>query len=267
MTYRCDMVKDLMPLCLDYEATEASEQVVIKHLAECQECAKYYEELSKEMVPMGGNEELEDKYVALAKKIRKRNVVLRELSVLIGVVVGIFVFLCLNYASGYRFTSRAAADISGRLNFTSQEIGSYEWKDDLHFYIYDSYSCYDVVAVEKRWRGWKRIDNCLNWPKWSMYDENVGIEMAGQLWHCRYTEGVQLFPIIVYDENVKTVKATCFGETQTKEVKVGELTMITFETVDEQTNKVEATAYDASGEAIYRLEDKMGQWIWVPIEG
>ena len=34
MKYRCDMVKDLMPLCLDHEASESSEQTVIEHLAE-----------------------------------------------------------------------------------------------------------------------------------------------------------------------------------------------------------------------------------------
>ena len=42
MKYKCDMVKDLMPLCLDHEASESSEQTVIEHLAECRECSKYF---------------------------------------------------------------------------------------------------------------------------------------------------------------------------------------------------------------------------------
>ena len=48
MKYRCDMVRDLMPLCLDHEASESSEQTVIERLAECKECTKeFYSELKK----------------------------------------------------------------------------------------------------------------------------------------------------------------------------------------------------------------------------
>ena len=72
MKYKCDMVKDLMPLCLDHEATEASEQTVIEHLVECKECTKYYEALGKEMKPMEEHNDKDNKYIQLAAKIRKR---------------------------------------------------------------------------------------------------------------------------------------------------------------------------------------------------
>lgn len=263
MKYRCDMVKDLMPLCLDHEATEDSERTVIEHLAECKECTKYYEDIGKEMKPVREHSDGDNKYVQLAAKIRKRRIIA---SALRGIFIFIFCFTCLNYALGYRWDSKAAADLSGRLNFESKIITSFEWKDDLHFYVYDSYSCYDVICVEKTLLGWKMFETCLNWPKWSMYDETIGIETAGALCHFRYDEGVQIFPVIPYDEKVKTVEVSCYGQTQTKEVTAGEVMLFTFDAIYGQSNTVEATAYDAMGNAIYCLEEQSNLWIWVPLK-
>jgi hypothetical protein len=263
MKYRCDMVKDLMPLCLDHEASESSEQTVIEHLAECRECSKYYEALGKEMEPIEIQNDKENKYIRLASKLRKKR---KITAAFITLFVCIFCFSCLCYANGYRLSSRAAADLSGRLKDVSQIVACYEWKDDLHFYIYDSYSCYDVVHVERTLLGWKQFDTYLNWPKWSIYEENIGIEMAGSTLHFRYDEGVQLFPVRVYDENVKSIEVTCFGQTQTKEVSSGEVVLFTFDAPLGQSNEeVEATAYDESGNAVYRLEIQNGMWIWVSI--
>ncbi len=100
---------------------------------------------------------------------------------------------------------------------------------------------------------------------WSMYDENLSIEIAGELCHFRYDEGVQIFPIIPYDPNVKTVEVTCFEQTQTKEVETGEVTLFTFDAIYGNSNIVEATAYDAMGNSIYRLEDKDNRWIWATV--
>ena len=262
MKYRCDMVKDLMPLCLDQEATEASEQTVIEHLAECRECSKYYEILGKEWKPMEEQSAKDNKYVQLAAKIRKRK---KLTAVAVTLFVWIFCFACLNYALGYRLNSKAAADISGRLNFKSKMIASFEWKNDSHFYIYDSDSCYDVIGVERTLFGWKKVDTCLNWPKWSLYYEEIGIETAGTLCYFKYDEGVQIFPIIPYDPNVKVVEVTCYGQTQTKEVKTGEVTLFTFDAIYGQANTVEANAYDAEGNTLYRFDEIENLWIWVSV--
>ena len=87
---------------------------------------------------------------------------------------------------------------------------------------------------------------------------------TGALCFFRYDERVQIFPIIPYDENVKTVKVTSYEQTQTKEVKTGEVALFTFDAIDGQSNTVEATAYDAMGNTIYRLETQDNHWIWVP---
>ncbi len=259
MKYRCDMVKDLMPLCLDHEASESSEQTVIEHLAECKECTKYYEAIGKEMEAIEENDEKESKYVTLAQKLRKRK---RITGVLLGFFVGMFCFICLTYASGYRLNSKDAADLSGRLYGASQLIASFEWKDDYHFYIYDTYNCYNVVPVERTILGWKQHDLFLNWPKWSVYDKNIGIETAGALCSFRYDEGVQLFPVRVYDENVKSIEVTCYGQTLQKEVELGKVVLFTFDAIGD-SNEIEATAYDEKGKVVYRLGE---EHIWELVE-
>ena len=68
MKYRCDMVKDLMPLCLDHAASASSEQTVIEHLAECKECSKYYEAIGEEIEPIEEQKVNETKIEEAKKK-------------------------------------------------------------------------------------------------------------------------------------------------------------------------------------------------------
>lgn len=259
MKYKCEMIRDLMPLCLDQTATEASEQAVTAHIAECRDCAGYYEMLGKEIAVEAGNTAPENKYIRLAAKIRKRNLAIR---LFISSIIVLIWGLCVNYAAGYRLDPQKAADTSGRLNYKSQVIGSYEW-NDWKFYFYDSYSCYDVVLVEKTWHGWGVTDTCLNWPKW--FEDGDGIEMAGALCHWSDDKGIQLFPFIVRDSNVKTVEVTVFDETKTMEVVPNEFTLVTFEDSGEMGNDTaRATAYDEAGNPLYTLETEKGYWVWKP---
>ena len=41
----CRVMRDLMPLCIDGAASEASRELVVKHVWECEECAKVYAEM------------------------------------------------------------------------------------------------------------------------------------------------------------------------------------------------------------------------------
>ena len=262
MKYRCDMVRDLMPLCLDHEATKDSEQTVIEHLAECKECSEYYVALGKELESLNEQDDRDAKYVLLAAKIRKRK---KIIGAVISIILLIQCIACLGYALGFRLSPKAAADKSGALNNQAELIASFEWKANHHFYIYDSHSFYNVIPVERTLLGWKRIESVQYWPKWSWYDETVGIETAGTVCYYKYDEGVELFPIIPYDTNIKTVEVTCYGETQTKEVKTGEVTLFTFDANHGQDNTIEANAYDASGKIIYRYEKQGKVWGWMPV--
>jgi len=265
MKYKCDMVKDLMPLCLDHEATKASEQTVIEHLAECKACADYYEEMVKDLMPSEKKKTFENKYRELAKRLRKEKMVWRIVAALIWGVTLVFAL----YAWGYRTNSLAAVELSGKLNESSELLGSYEWKKDCHFYFYDNMACYEVVTAERSVLGWKQFDTWLNWPKWSLYDgrvEGTGIDVTGELCHYRYDEGVQLFPVVVHDEKVKSMEVTCYGKTETKEILPGTFTLFAFDAVSGQSDALEAVAYDGDGGPLYRYEKKNGYWVFVPVE-
>lgn len=266
MKYKCDMVQDLMPLCVDGSATETSKAVVVEHLAECKTCVAYYEELNKELSVESEEEQPSSKYVALAKRIRKRKYISRSIIALIIIVVYAGI---MNFALGYRMKAQSAADLSGRLNTKSVVIGSYPWKGRI-FYFYDSDSCYDVVGVRKTWHGWVKQDNCLNWPK--IYKENddygelEGIQMVGTLYFWEYDEGIQLVPMMVLDEEVKKLEVSCFGRTKTVEPSTEELTFVTFENSDTSlSNEIQGNAYDAKGELLYTLESKYGYRMWIPV--
>ena len=49
-------------------------------------------------------------------------------------------------------------------------------------------------------------------------------------------------------------------------MRVFEFTLYTFAAVSGQINTVEATAYDAEGKGLYRLEDQEACWVFVPVE-
>lgn len=268
MKYKCEMVQDLMPLCIDESATEASKAVVVQHLAECKACTTYYEELNKKVCVDKDTNQLESRYATLAKKIRRRRLIGRFVR---ATIVGIVYFCLVNYAMGYRLRPQKAADLSGRLNYQSEVIGSYEW-NNMIFYFYDSYSCYDVIGVKKTWHGWINEDSCLTWPKFYTQKDGdyvqEGIQFAGTLCYCSYEGGaVQLIPFIVLDEAVKQVEISCFGETKTMEPEVGEFSIITFEPSGEiQRNEFTGTAYDAGGNPLYTIGDEFGYSMWIPVE-
>lgn len=257
MKYKCDMVRDLMPLCLDDSATQASKQAVIEHMAECESCVSYYETMSKALDIDEAMENPEKKYVQVATKLRKKKRLIRYV---VSYAILLFVLCCLNYSGGYRFTAKAAANTSGRLNYRSELIGSYEW-NNWEFFFYDSYSCYDVVSVKKTWHGWHVVNTSLNWPK--VFDED-GICTAGALYHCSENKGIQLFPVIASDERVCSISVTVFGKTVKTNVRTDEFTLIAIPSEsDEMSNSnLTATAYDALGNAIYQINAKERDFRW-----
>lgn len=50
MKTQCDIVRDLMPLCIDEAASAESTKYVDEHVAECEECKSYYEKM-KAVIP------------------------------------------------------------------------------------------------------------------------------------------------------------------------------------------------------------------------
>lgn len=50
MKHECDIIRDLMPMCMDDTASQASRKAVTEHAAECAECHRIFEEM-KNTIP------------------------------------------------------------------------------------------------------------------------------------------------------------------------------------------------------------------------
>ncbi|MBQ2954062.1 MAG: zf-HC2 domain-containing protein [Clostridia bacterium] len=92
----CQVMRDLMPLCIDGAASEASRELVVKHVWECEECAKVYAEMQGHLLTP---KEAPDYLDEAARKLRKRRknkrrllVALTALLTAVLVMVGAFVW-------------------------------------------------------------------------------------------------------------------------------------------------------------------------------
>lgn len=83
---KCEIIRDLLPLHIDGLTSKESNQEIEKHLKNCEECQKYYQEMTGDIDNFSviTNEEIED--VNLIKKIKKKN---RKKA--LGIFVGAFV--------------------------------------------------------------------------------------------------------------------------------------------------------------------------------
>ena len=90
MKTQCDVVRDLMPLCIDDAASAESTKYVAEHMAECEECKAYYEKM-KAVIPKQegaeeGQEQAEFGKAAELMKLKHRIRVRRN--VFIGILIG-----------------------------------------------------------------------------------------------------------------------------------------------------------------------------------
>lgn len=111
MKYDHEIIRDLMPLCIDGIASEKSNAAVQEHIAECPACEKEWEQMKKtintsENVPVPEDTK---KYKETAKRVRKKNRWIL-LKVTLGTLVLAFIIGYIgNFIDGARFTARGAA--------------------------------------------------------------------------------------------------------------------------------------------------------------
>ena len=95
MNKECNIVRDLMPLCIDGAASEASRELVVKHVWECEECAAAYAQMQGELqaAPQEEQAYLDETARRLRRKRKNRRRLLVALTAMltaIVVVAGIF---------------------------------------------------------------------------------------------------------------------------------------------------------------------------------
>lgn len=111
MKFECDMVKDLMPLCIDNMASEASKKVVQEHLKECEGCSSEWNKLQNGIDSLLETEVPEEtkQYVKTAKRIQKRVIrMIAITAITTAIVLGSIKIIMTFGVAGGRFTLEKA---------------------------------------------------------------------------------------------------------------------------------------------------------------
>lgn len=260
MKYNCNMMKDLMPLCMDGAASEASEKAVTEHLADCLDCQNYYEQISKGTDIGDPSETITEErlqYKIIAKKLTIYRLIRRSFVSFFCMIV---ILSALWYSGGYRITSLAAAKTSKWVNQESILVADYDW-GEWHFYFYENASMYNSVITKKRNILWQDHNNNF----WTEKTSN-GLNMAGFInFYTDFKGGIIILPVQNNTSEVLTVEIIVGGQIIKKEIKeeAAELFVKEFMEQDEYTdNKIQGKAYSTDGTLSYILKNE-----WSTISG
>ena len=100
MDKNCDIIRDLMPACIENTASEASQQAVMTHISTCEECRKIYEDMS---APLPDSFPPQKDAKETAKKIaavRHKRIALIALA---GLLVGMLIFGVISLTTHQKF--------------------------------------------------------------------------------------------------------------------------------------------------------------------
>ena len=96
MHENCNIMRDLMPLCIDGAASDDSHRAVSRHIADCDECLKYYRELQTDMTRALESRPTEDE-VKQAMRLVARKRRRRILLIVLAAAAGLFLLWALLY--------------------------------------------------------------------------------------------------------------------------------------------------------------------------
>lgn len=114
----CDVVKDIMPLCVDDACSDISKQLVADHINACAECKKLWDSYS---IPSITNELRDDNgkmFQELTAQIKKKNRKKTILALIGGILISIILFAFINLIVFGLLTS-------GRENYVTIDIDNY----------------------------------------------------------------------------------------------------------------------------------------------
>lgn len=96
---KCAVTRDLMPLCIDGTASEASQRRVQKHVTDCPPCATVYQEMQTQIDLDVPDQKETEQFETAVKKVRHKHAWRRLRNVLLGIVMALVV--CAGLAYGY----------------------------------------------------------------------------------------------------------------------------------------------------------------------
>ncbi len=96
---KCAVARDLMPLCIDGTASEASQRRVKKHVVDCQPCATVYQEMQTQIDLDMPDQQEAAQFDTAVKKVKHKHAWRKLRNVLLGVLLALVV--CAGAAYGY----------------------------------------------------------------------------------------------------------------------------------------------------------------------
>ena len=87
MRHECDIVRDLMPMCVDGTASDKTRAMVEEHVEECPPCDKVYAEMQREAKLELPVQSAAPEFVTTVKKMRSRRKRRTWLTLLLGVMI------------------------------------------------------------------------------------------------------------------------------------------------------------------------------------
>lgn len=96
---KCAVTRDLMPLCIDGTASEASQRRVKKHVVDCPPCATVYQEMQTQIDLDTPDQQEAAQFDTAVKKVKHKHAWRKLRNVLLGVLLALVV--CAGAAYGY----------------------------------------------------------------------------------------------------------------------------------------------------------------------
>lgn len=189
----CSLIKDLLPLYIDDLCSNESMKIIKKHLADCSECSKEYEQLTNQPKIKIVNDNSTELIKGVGKMFKKdkKKAIIKTISIFLAVFIllGVFAFLKLPlmlYENKFSSVSSACEVLesgdNSKSNYSNEyfdlyidaKFGEYtEKKTDLGAYILDFGNNKNIV----------------------IYDENQGVPVPTMDEHKAYLKDLK-YPIV-----------------------------------------------------------------------
>ena len=294
MKYEHEVIRDLMPLCIDGIASPQSERTVQEHIKECPDCAREWEQM-KNGTPVQEAEPLPEstgKYQETAARVRKKTRWQQIRSVLLTLACIPAIVILGNLYIGNRFSTRTLAKRFVREDWDSLRdtflTAEYGVSGDYSFSDLNLQTLGEITAPDKTakstfliadipeanitafWESITKRDNPLQLGMWEDGGGSAGFFPVEKT--LRMTEGnlhfnngrsiMDYFMFYVTDEAVKKITVEAFGQSHTVIPDANGFCYISNDELMSDRLKQKkppeeihtGEAFDANGKLLYRIE-------------
>lgn len=206
---KCEIIKDLLPSYIDELTSEVSNEAIEGHLAECEGCRSYYEEMKQQeprILEKAGRE--------IDYFLRIREDTFRKIMVSITAAAVVFSILLGAYQNYYGGTSTTSDEVTAQLQIIEGITTLVFEPADEDFYITVGYRVNEEVdgrmplntlgLTKYRIKPWKGYDHTANrFPLSFREGEDVVLNLYALPHELVFDEGD--FIAIQFDDGVKTI--------------------------------------------------------------